>query len=181
MQCKNKSRLWEKGLRRRDTINFILVHYKGLHPVFSAPLAKKVPLTQIIVHIQLINQFLLPVEIKNPAKLINCSPQLPIILSRNTILTQFLLPVEIKNPAKLINCSPQLPINFSRNTRLTPIAQTSTIVQWLSQNYNEYNTNLDSNRIKKGWENSLIGTERKACTQSWRNPVAHLSQNWFFK
>jgi len=150
MQCKNKSRIWEKGLRRRDTINFILVHpSQGLRPVFSAPLAKKVPLTQLIVHIQLI--------------------------------TQFLLPVEIKNSAKLINCSPQLPINFSRNTRLTPIAQTNTIVQWLSQNYNEYNTNLDSTRIKKGWENSLIGAERKACTQSWRNPVAHLSQDWFFK
>jgi len=119
MQCKNKSRLWEKGSRRRDTINFILVHHKGLRPVFSAPLAKKVPLTQLIVHIQLINQFLLPVEIKNPAKLINCSPQPPINFSRNTRLTQFLLPVEIKNLAKLINCSPQLPINFSRNTKLT--------------------------------------------------------------
>jgi len=135
MQCKNKSRLSEKGFRRRDTINFILVHHKGLRPVFSAPLAKKVPLTQLIVHIQLINQFLLLVEIKNLAKLINCSPQLPINFSRNTKLIpiaqtgQFLLPVEIKNPAKLINCSPQLPINFSRNTRLIPIAHTSTIVQ----------------------------------------------------
>jgi len=76
---------------------------------------------------------------QNPAKLINCSPQLLINFSRNTKLipiaqtSQFLLPVEIKNPAKLINCSPQLPINFSRNTRLTPIAQTNTIVQRLSQ------------------------------------------------
>jgi len=60
---------------------------KGLHPVFSAPFAKKVPLTQLIVHIQLIIQFLLAVEIKNPAKLINCSPQLPINFSSNTRLT----------------------------------------------------------------------------------------------
>jgi len=42
---------------------FILVHHTGLCPVFSAPLAKKVSLTQLIVHIQLINQFLLLVEI----------------------------------------------------------------------------------------------------------------------
>jgi len=33
---------------------------QGLRPVFSTPLAKKVPLIQLIVHIQLINQFLLP-------------------------------------------------------------------------------------------------------------------------
>ena len=43
--------------------------------------------TNSIVHIQLINQFLPPVEIKNPAKLINYSPQLPINFNRNTKLT----------------------------------------------------------------------------------------------
>jgi len=122
-------KIMRKGFKKKRHNQFYTGSPQGLHPVFSAPLAKKVPLTQLIVHIQLINQFLLPVEIKNPAKLINCSPQLPINFSRNTRLTQFLLPVEIKNPAKLINCSPQLPINFSRNTRLTPIAQTNTIVQ----------------------------------------------------
>jgi len=108
-----------EGFKKNRHNQFYTGSPQGLRPVFSAPLAKKVPLTQLIVHLQLINQFLLPVEIKNPAKLINCSPQLPINFSRNTKLTQFLLPVEIKNPAKLINCSPQLPINFSRNTKLT--------------------------------------------------------------
>jgi len=112
-----------EGFKKKRHNQFYTGSPQGLRPIFPAPLAKKVPLTQLIVHIQL------PVEIKNPAKLINCSPQLPINFSRNTKLTQFLLPVEIKNPAKLINCSSQLPINFSRNTRLTPIAQTNTIVQ----------------------------------------------------
>jgi len=186
-------KIMREGFKKKRHNQFYTGSPQGLCPVFSAQLAKKVPLTQLIIHMQLINQFLLSVEIKNPAKLINCSPQLPINFSRNTKLTQFLLPVEIKNlakliscspqlpinfnrntkltqfllpvkiknSAKLINCSPQLPINFSRNIRLTPIAQTNTIIQWLSQNYNEYNTNLDSNRIKKGWENYLIGAERK--------------------
>jgi len=55
---------YKKKVQEEETINFILVHHTGLRPVFSAPLAKKVPLTQLIVHIQLINQFLLPVEIR---------------------------------------------------------------------------------------------------------------------
>ena len=117
-----KIKIMREGSKKKRHNQFYTGSPQGLRSVFSAPLAKKVLLTQLIIHIQLINQFLLLVEIKNPAKLINCSPQLPINFSRNTRLTQILLLVEIKNPAKLINCSPQLPINFSKNIRLTPIA-----------------------------------------------------------
>jgi len=88
MQCRNNTKLKEKD--QEEETQSILYRFtlpQGLCPVFSAPLAKKVPLTQLIIHIQLINQFLLPEEIKNPAKLINCSPQLPINFSRNTRLT----------------------------------------------------------------------------------------------
>jgi len=80
-----------EGFKKKRHNQFDTGSPQGLRLVLSAPLAKKVPLTQLIVHIQLINRFLLPVEIKNPAKLINCSPQLSINFSRNTRLTQFLL------------------------------------------------------------------------------------------
>jgi len=88
MQCKNNTELKEKDQEEKtQSILYWFTLPQGLRPVFSTPLAKKVPLTQLIVHIQLINQFLLPVEIKNPAKLINCSLQLSVNFSRNTRLT----------------------------------------------------------------------------------------------
>jgi len=125
MQCKNKLRLWEKGSRRRDSINFILVHHKGLRPVFLYTTCKESS-TNSINFSHTINQPIsTPCRNQEPCWIDQLLLHLPINFSRNTKLTQFLLPVEIKNPAKLINCSPQLPINFSRNTRLTPIAQTN--------------------------------------------------------
>ena len=36
---------YKKKVQEEETINFILVHHTGLRPVFSAPLAEKVPLT----------------------------------------------------------------------------------------------------------------------------------------
>ena len=54
----------KKRVQEQETQSiFILVHHTGLRPVFSAQLVEKIPLIQLIVHIQLINQFLLPVEI----------------------------------------------------------------------------------------------------------------------
>jgi len=110
----NKSRLWEKGLRRRDNQFYIGSPQRATSSLLCTPC--KESSTNSINCSHTINQPIpTPRRNQNPTKLINCSPQPPINFSRNTQLTQFLLPVEIKNPAKLINCSPQLPINFSRN------------------------------------------------------------------
>jgi len=62
-------KIMREGFKKNKHNQFYTGSPQGLRPVFSAPLAKKVPLTQLIVHLQLINQFLLPVEIKNLAKL----------------------------------------------------------------------------------------------------------------
>jgi len=62
-------KIMREGFKKNKHNQFYTGSPQGLRPVFSAPLAKKVPLTQLIVHLQLINQFLLSVKIKNPAKL----------------------------------------------------------------------------------------------------------------
>jgi len=130
VQCKNKSRWWEKGSRRRDTINF----YTGSpHRATSSLLCTtcKESSTNSINCSHTINQPI-PTPRRNqyPAKLIYCSPQPLINFSKNTRLipiaqtSQFLLPVEIRTLLNWFTAPRSLQSISAENPRLTSIAQT---------------------------------------------------------
>jgi len=65
IQCavQEQIKMIRKRFKKKRHNQFYTGSPTGLLPVFSAQLAEKVPLTQLIVDIQLINQFLLLVEI----------------------------------------------------------------------------------------------------------------------
>jgi len=48
-------KIMREGFKKNKHNQFYTGSPQGLRPVFSAPLAKKVPLTQLIVYLQLIN------------------------------------------------------------------------------------------------------------------------------